>query len=217
LPVNLGAISCTSDFGKTIGWKIQEGRDFSKDLATDSTALIINESAAKFMGFKNAVGQKIRWRKTDFTVIGVVKDLIMDSPFDPVKPTVFSLNLAQTNAIFKINFITIKLAPNANLRDALSKVEEVFKKYNPESPFEFKFNDQEYEAKFRAEQRISKLGSVFAMLAIFISCLGIFGLSSFMAVQRTKEIGVRKVLGATKFGLWRLFTSDFVLLIIVAL
>jgi len=216
LQVNFGSVACNYDFGKTIGWKIIEGRDFSRNMSTDSTALIINESAAKYMGLKHAVGERIRWRKEYHTIIGVVKDLVMDSPFDPVKPTIFNLNLADANAIYKVNFITIKVAGNSSMTDALAKIETVFKNYAPDRPFEYKFNDEEYAQKFRTEERIGKLAGLFASLAIFISCLGISGLASFIAEQRTKEIGVRKVLGATILSVWQLLSVDFVRLVVIA-
>ena len=113
--------------------------------------------------------------------------------------------------------ITIKIKPTIPVRKALDKIQPVFKKYDPASPFEFKFIDDEYAKKFSNEQRIANLASVFAILAIFISCLGLFGLASFVAEQRTKEIGVRKVLGATVFNLWKLLSKEFVALVIISL
>lgn len=216
LQVNFGSVACDYEFGKTIGWKVVEGRDFSRQFATDSTALIINESAARYMGLKHPVGERIRWRKEYHTIIGMVKDLVMDSPFDPVKPTIFNLNLEDANAIYRVNFVTIKIAGSSSMQNALSKIEEVFKKYDPDSPFEYKFNDQEYAQKFRTEERIGKLAALFASLAIFISCLGISGLASFIAEQRTKEIGVRKILGATVLSVWKLLSADFVRLVLIA-
>ncbi|HEY4877079.1 MAG TPA: FtsX-like permease family protein, partial [Puia sp.] len=117
----------------------------------------------------------------------------------------------------KTHNVAIRLNPEVSISAALAKIENVFKRYAPASPFEYNFIDSEYERKFGDEERISKLASVFAVLAIFISCLGLFGMASFMAEQRTKEIGVRKVLGASVFNLWKLLSKDFVALVVVSL
>jgi putative ABC transport system permease protein len=209
-PDDFNVVVCTHDFGKTVGWQIKEGRDFSRDFSTDSAAVIMNESAIKYMGLKNPVGERIKWADQTYTIIGVIKDLVTDSPFEPVKQTVFRLNYEWTN------FITIRLNPQMSAREALDKIEPVFRKYNPGSPFDYKFASDEYDQKFRAEERIGKLATLFAILAIFISCLGLFGLASFMAEQRTKEIGVRKVMGASVFNLWQLLSKDFVILVVIS-
>ena len=146
-----------------------------------------------------------------YHVIGVVKDMVMESPYEPVFRTVFVLDKGAQN------IINIKINAATGTHEALSKIETVFKKYNPSQPFEYKFIDEEYARKFGDEERIGKLASFFAILAIFISCLGLFGMASFMAEQRTKEIGVRKVLGASIFNLWRLLSKEFVMLIIISL
>ncbi len=112
--------------------------------------------------------------------------------------------------------VIVKINPAASAGKALSKIETVFKKYNPAQPFDYQFVDEEYAKKFGNEQRIGKLASFFAILAIFISCLGLFGMASFVAEQRTKEIGVRKVLGASVFNLWRLLSKDFVVLVLLS-
>ena len=211
LTVDFPRIDVSYDYGKTVGWEIISGRDFSKDFAADSSALIVNETAVKFMGLKNPVGETIKWFDEPYTIICVVKDMVMQSPYEPVKPSVFRLYTnAQNIAILKIN-------PSISIGTALSKIETVFKKFNPAQPFEYKFTDEEYAKKFGAEQRIGKLAAFFAILAIFISCLGLFGMASFTAEQRTKEIGVRKVLGASIFNLWTLLSKEFIALVIVAL
>lgn len=200
----------STDFGKTIGWKIKDGRDFSSDFATDSSGIILNETAVKYIGFKNPVGENIRWLGKPYHVIGVVNDMITQSPYDPVSRSVFVTNHdPQQN-------INIRLNPSQNAHDALVKIETVFRKYNPEQSFIYKFNDEEYAKKFGDEERIGKLAGFFAALAIFISCLGLFGMASFMAEQRTKEIGVRKVLGASVFNLWQLLSKEFVLIILIS-
>ena len=205
-----GTIGVTQDFGKTIDWHIIEGRDFSRDFATDSSALILNEAAVKLTGLKNIVGQTITWNKKPYTVVGVIKDMVMESPYEPVKPTIFTMNPGW------VSIITVRIKPSQSMQAALAKIETVFKKYNPGSPFEYKFTDEDYAKKFSDEERIGNLSTFFAVLAIFISCLGLFGLASFVAEQRTKEIGVRKVLGATVFMLWRMLSKEFVVLVIIS-
>jgi len=205
-----GTVAVTHDFGKTIGWQIKEGRDFSRNYGADTGNLILNEAGVKLTGFKNPVGQIIKWNDKDRVVVGVVKDMIMESPYTPVKPTVFCLDYGWTNVI------TIRIKSTVPVREALAKMEPVFKKYNPGSPFEYKFTDEVYAQKFSDEERIGNLATFFAILAVFISCLGLFGLASFVAEQRTKEIGVRKVLGASVMNIWRLLSRDFLSLVIIS-
>jgi putative ABC transport system permease protein len=205
-----GTVGVTYDFGKTIHWQIKEGRDFSHSFLTDSTAMIMNEAAVKLTGLKNVVGLTIKWDTTPHKVIAVIKDMVMESPYEPVKPTFFFLNPGWANVI------SVRLKPSASMQEGLAKVENIFRKYNPAAPFEYKFTDQEYAQKFDDEKRIGNLSTFFAILAIFISCLGLFGLASFVAEQRTKEIGVRKVLGASVFNLWKMLSGDFVNLVIIA-
>jgi hypothetical protein len=183
-----GNVFVSPDFGKTIGWKIIDGRDFSRNILTDTGAFILNESAVKLSGIKNPIGKTMFWFGKNHVITGVVKDMIMESPYDPIRATVFQMKPDW------VNRITVRINPKMSVHEALSKIEPVFKKYNPASPFEFKFNDDEYAQKFSNEQRVGSLATVFAVLAIFISCLGLFGMASFIAEQRIKEIGVRKVL-----------------------
>jgi putative ABC transport system permease protein len=206
-----GNVAVTTDFGKTIGWKIIDGRDFSRSYPTDTGAFILNESAVKLTGIKNPIGKIMHWNGKDHVITGVVKDMIMESPYDPIKATVFQMKPDW------VSRITVRINPKMPMQEALGKIAPVFKKYNPGSPFEYTFNDEDYAKKFSDEQRIGRLATVFAALAIFISCLGLFGMASFIAEQRIKEIGVRKVLGATVFNLWRLLSKDFVVLIVISL
>ncbi|WP_080057642.1 ABC transporter permease [Spirosoma aerolatum] len=201
----------THGFGKMIGWQIKEGRDFSKEFATDSAGFVLNEAAVAYMGFKNPVGEIIKWGDQPFKVIGVVKNLVTQSPYDPVKQTIFVINYK------RLNLITAKINPTKSASEALAKVEAVYKKYDPDNTFDYKFADQEYAKKFGEEERVGKLASFFAGLAIFISCLGLFGLASFVMEQRSKEIGIRKVMGASVGSLWQLLSKDFVLLVIISL
>jgi putative ABC transport system permease protein len=195
------------EYGKTIGWEVKEGRDFSREFASDSSAFILNESAAKFIGLKDPIGKIIRWKKKPYTIIGVVKDLLVQSPYSPVRPSLFHIS---TN---NIDVALIRLNPEVNVQDAMTKIETVFKKYNPAFPFQARFVDDEFARKFGNEKRLGTLAASFTALAILISCLGLFGLSSFVAEQRTKEIGIRKILGASTTNLWRMLSKDFILLV----
>jgi putative ABC transport system permease protein len=205
-----GISAVTHDYGRTMGWQILEGRDYSRSFPTDSGSLILNESAVRLTGLKHPVGEIVKWNGKDRLITGVVRDMVMESPYMPVKPMVFFLDYGWTN------IITVRLKPSMTTKAALAAIEPVFKRYDPGSPFEYKFVDEEYENKFSDEQRIGHLATVFAILAVFISCLGLFGLASFVAEQRIREIGVRKVLGASLFNLWRLLSTDFVILVIIS-
>jgi putative ABC transport system permease protein len=208
---SFGIIAVTQDFGKTIGWQIKEGRDFSKAFATDSLAMILNESAVKLVGMKrDIVGQTIQKDNKNYTVIGVIKDMIMESPYKPVEPTVFFYNPNWANVI------TVAIKQGIPVKAALNQIASVFKKFNPGAPFDYTFNDEEYAKKFADEERIGNLATFFTILAIFISCLGLFGLASFVAEQRKKEIGVRKVLGASIYNLWQMLSKEFALLVIIS-
>jgi ABC-type antimicrobial peptide transport system permease subunit len=201
----------THEFGKTIGWKIREGRDFSKEFATDSMGFVLNEAAVKYMGLKNPIGEMIQWGDNEkYKVIGVVKDLVTQSPYEPAKQTIFFLNYK------RLNTVNIKIKPSSSASLAVTRIESVFKKYDPENLFQYTFADQEYARKFSDEERIARLTTVFAVLAVLISCLGLFGLASFVAEQRTKEIGIRKVLGASIAGLWVLLSREFLLLVLIS-
>ena len=207
---NFGTIAVTHDFGKTVGWQFVQGRDFSRQFPSDSSGMVLNETAVRYMGVKDPVGKQVKWNSKSYRVVGVIKDMLMASPFEPVFQTVYVLDYGWANVI------NIKLNPSRSTSESLARIEGVFRKFNPGSPFDYRFTDQQYALKFAAEERIGKLASGFAILAIFISCLGLFGLASFVAEQRTKEIGVRKVLGASVFNVWRLLSKDFVILVIIA-
>jgi len=208
---SFGTIAVTEDFGKTIGWQVKEGRDFSKDFATDSSGMILNESAVKLIGMKrDIVGETIQFNDRNFTVVGVIKDMIMESPYKPVTPTVFLYDPNWANVI------TVAIKQGTPVKTALSKIETVFKKFNPSSPFTYTFNDEDHAKKFSDEERVGNLATFFTILAIFISALGLFGLASFVAEQRKKEIGVRKVLGASTYRLWRMLSKEFTSLVIIS-
>jgi len=201
----------TYGYGKTVGWKFVDGRDFSKSFSTDTSAFILNETAARFIGFKNPVGETITWEGHPFKVIGVVKDMIVESPYQAVRPQLFHIDTDPGG------YAIIKLNPSAGASASLDKIKKTFAVYSPAEPFNFQFVDDEYAKKFGNEERIGKLAGFFAILAVFISCLGLFGMASFMAEQRIKEIGVRKVLGASVLNLWGLLSKDFLGLVMVSL
>ena len=207
-----GTISSSSEFGATVGWTIAHGRDFSAQLATDSQAFVLNEAAVKVMGFTRPIGERIHWHNRDFTVIGVAKDMVMTSPFLATSPTVFMMNKERS-----MNVIVIKLSPLQSPLRSLSVIETIFKQFNPDALFDYQFEDQQYARKFTTEQRIGSFAGGFALLALFISCIGIFGMASFVAEQRRKEIGVRKVLGASVINVWSLLSKEFVLLVLISL
>jgi ABC-type antimicrobial peptide transport system permease subunit len=209
---DFSTVAITHDFGKTTGWQIVQGRDFSKELVSDSAGLIINESAVQYMGLKQPLGVQVkRGPNENYTIIGVVKNMVMQWPYGKIRQMFFFLGYD------RIDFVNIKIASQAGVNDALSKIQAIYKKFDPDNPFEYKFSDQEYAKKFGNEERIAKLAGFFAVLAIFISCLGLFGLASFVAEQRTKEIGIRKVLGASVFNVWRLLSKEFFILVNIAL
>ncbi|HZY82701.1 MAG TPA: ABC transporter permease [Cyclobacteriaceae bacterium] len=200
-------------FGKLMNWEIIEGREFG---ASDTSSFIINESAARYMGMKSPVGEVVRWGSGDgareYTIIGVVKDMIMQSPYQPVRQMIFVRPEKQA----RMTLVNIKINADANVVDAIASIEKVFRKHDPNNAFEYTFADQDYARKFKEERRVASLSSGLALLAVFICCLGLFGLASYMAEQRTKEIGIRKVLGASIGNLWRMMSKDFVILVVIA-
>ncbi len=210
LQANFSTIWVTHEYGKTLNWEIVKGRDFSRDFISDSSAVIINEAAVKFMGVDDPVGMELDWNDDKVKIIGVVKDVIAESPYQPVFQAMYILNYEN------VGWMNIRLNREKSTAESIALVETTLKKLVPSAPFEYQFVDMEYAKKFESEVRVGKLASFFASLAVLISCLGIFGLASFVAEQRTKEIGIRKVLGASVMNLWRMLSTDFVILVIVS-
>jgi putative ABC transport system permease protein len=203
--------SCSHDFPKTNGFQFIEGRDFSREFSTDSSAVIVNELFAKLISTESVIGKKINFGYgKEKEIIGVIKDQIRWTPFSKQSPHLYYLSYKGKG------YLTIKLDPEVAVHDALEKVEAIFKKHDPSAPFNYKFQDDDYARLFNDEERIGKIATVFAALTILISCLGIFGLAAFAASQRNKEIGIRKVLGATVFNVWKLLSRDFVVLVIIS-
>lgn len=215
LQESFAVIAASHSYGNTVGWHVKEGRDFSKNAPADSMAVILNESAVKYMGLKDPVGKTIRWKDATFNddvyhIVGVIDDMVMQSPYAQVKQTIYFMTYAP-------NFLYLKMKSGTETATAMEKIRSVFKKHLPDSVVDFKFADQEYDLKFAVEQRVSKLVTFFAVLAILISCLGLFGLAAFTAERRTKEIGIRKVLGATIMNIWMMISKEFVYLIATSL
>lgn len=214
MPDEFTTVRVSHDFGKAVGWQVKNGRDFSRDFASDSAGFIINEAAAAYMGLKSPIGEKITWGMNGtYTIIGVVDNMVMQSPYLPSKQTIFFIHSGGPK---NVNFANIRIKANTSVTESLANIEAVFKKYDQVSVFDYSFVDREYAKSFGNEERIGKLAGSFAVLAIFISCLGVFGLSSFLAEQRTKEIGIRKVLGASVPTVWKLLSRDFIILVILS-
>jgi putative ABC transport system permease protein len=199
--------------GVTAGLQFVQGRDFDlKKFPTDSSGMIINESSLKVMKFKNPIGKIVKDNGVDWHIVGVIKDFILSSPYEPTDPMLVSGAKMEDG----LRTIMIKLNGHHATSDNLKKMEAIFKKYNPEYPFDYKFVDEEYARKFENEKLQGTLAALFSGLTIFISCLGLFGLATYMAENRTKEIGVRKVLGASNTGIAALMSKDFVKLVIIS-
>jgi putative ABC transport system permease protein len=203
-------VNITPDYGKTIGWTITRGRDMSRDFLTDSNAAILNEKAVRSIGFKDPIGQVVKLFDRSYTVVGVCANMINNNPYDTAENAIFVGGRYTSVMIVRMN-------PGKSPHKVLADMAGVFKKYNPSSPFIYKFVDEAQAAKFETEERVGNLAAVFAGLAIFISCLGLFGLAAFVAEQRTKEIGVRKVLGADLLNLWGLLSKEFLKLTTISI
>ncbi|WP_257666729.1 ABC transporter permease [Parapedobacter tibetensis] len=204
-----------ADFTKTFGIELVEGRDIDVyKYPTDSMALLLNEAAVKAMRLKNPIGTRIKWIGATeyFHVVGVIKDFILESPFEQ------TINPMMVNgpAGYSPNILHVKLNPAHTTAENLARMEKIFKTYNPQYPFEYVFADENYAQKFKSAERSGKLAGLFALLTILISCLGLFGLAAYMAESRTKEIGVRKVLGASVWSVTHLLSKDFLKLVMLS-
>jgi putative ABC transport system permease protein len=206
--IEMGNMVVSAAYFKTLGMTMREGRDFQAD--ADTSAIIFNETAIRQMRISNPLNQVITLNGMQLRIIGVVKDALAVSPFAPADPTMFRY-YPQPQSI-----LLYRLSPGISTEKALAAVGAVFNKYAPAYPYTYSFEDQEYAAKFKLEVLVGKLSGVFAGLAILISCLGLFGLAAYMAEQRTKEIGIRKVLGASVTGLWLLLSKDFIVLVAIS-
>lgn len=206
----VAAMRTDLDFTRTMGIKIKAGRDFSAGSVADSSAMLINEAAVKAMNLKNPVGSILTYGGKKYTLVGITDNVVMSSPYKPVDPMIVMFRP------YHANYISVRLAANVKPQQALKALEPIFRQHNPGFPFEYQFADQEFGKKFAAEELIGKLTNLFAGLAIFICCLGLAGLASFTIEKRVREIGVRKVLGASVQQLLMLISKEFMKLVLVA-
>lgn len=200
------------EYISTMGMQLVQGRDFYKDMKSDSNSIIINEALAKMIGKNDVTGSLItRNNGTEkYTIVGVIKNFIYNSMYSPAAPLIMYPDTSG------VNVLSVRFRQNADTKTALAATESVIKKDNPGYPSEFSFVDTQFNQLFKTESLIGKLAGVFAALAIFISCLGLFGLSAYMAEKRTKEIGIRKVLGASASRLAGLLSKDFIRLVVIS-
>ena len=205
----VASMSTDVDFTKTMGIKILEGKDFS-GLPSDTASMVINKAAVAAMGLKNPVGMNMKKYGKEYTIIGVTDNVVMESPYKPVEAMIMYFNPNNSNSV------SVRLKENASLQKSMASLESIFKQYNPSFPFEYQFVDQEFGKKFASEERISKITSIFAALAILICSLGVAGLAAFTIQKRIREIGIRKILGASVQNLLLLISKEFLKLVAVA-
>jgi predicted permease len=198
------------DYLSTMGIKLKDGRDFSPAFSTDTSNYIINEEAAKKMGMKDPVGKEMYMWGRKGTIIGLVKSFHINSLHESIPPLILNFQRGDN-----WGNIIVRTQPGQT-RAAIASMEKAYKKFNPRFPFSYKFTDQEFADQYKGENVVSKLANYFAFLAIFISCLGLFGLAMFTAEQRTKEIGVRKVLGASVVSITAMLSKDFLKLVLIS-
>jgi putative ABC transport system permease protein len=207
---SIATVGTGLDYTHTMGIKVTQGRDFSEQFTADSSSMILNETAVAYMGLKNPIGETIKWDDKDFHIVGVISDVMMTSPSRSMDPMMLVFDPGW------VSDVTIRLSSAKSPHETLGKIEEIFKKYNPNYPFSYRFADDEFARKFSQIEFIGSLCNLFSALAILISCLGLFGLAAFTAEQRTKEVGIRKVLGATVSSVVMLLSREFTVLVIVA-
>jgi hypothetical protein len=200
------------DFLETLGLEIKEGRFFSRDFGNDTTRVVVNEAAAKLMGFDNAIGKHVNGLGS-LEIIGVVKDFHLESFHEEVKPHVFVLHRRH----FAPPSLIMARIEAGRERETLERLDAFYKTYNPGFPLDYTFLDDDYQALYASEQRVSTLSKYFAGLAILISCLGLFGLAAFTAQRRIKEIGIRKILGSSNFSIVRLLSGEFTKTVLIAI
>lgn len=198
------------EYGKTIGWQVIKGRDFSKDIKSDSSAMIITAKTAQMMDLENPIGEIITWNDRPYTLVGIVDNIMVGSPYSADIACVYHIADEQENVI------NIRLSDGLSTQEALSRIQTIYKKYAPDVPFEYTFIDLAVAKKFNDEERIGKLSSWFTFMAMFISILGLLGLAAYTAEKRTKEIGIRKVLGASVLGICRMMTKEFLVLTMIS-
>ena len=208
--VNFSVKMMDYDLIETLGMEMAQGRAFSRKFGDEKSSLVLNETAIKTMGLKDPIGKKISMWGEDKIIVGIVKDFLDNSIHEEIRPVIMRFDPTATTSI------VVKIAAGKE-RAALAAIESIYKEMNPGYTFEYRFIDQQYQSLYAAEQRITVLSQIFAGIAIVISCLGLLGLVSFMAERRAKEIGIRKVLGASITGIVRLLAQDFLQLVLIAI
>ncbi len=208
--VSFSILATEYHFTETLGMEMLEGRDFSEDFKSDSAAVLINETAAKVMGLTDPIGQNISVWEENYTIIGVVKDFHNKSLYEPISPQIIIKNPDYAESIL------IKTDADKT-KDIIANLEGINQKINPDHPFHYDFLDESFNNRYQSETIISSLANIFTIIAILISCLGLFGLSAFTAEQRTKEIGIRKTLGASISNIVGLLSKDFLKLVALPL
>lgn len=201
-----------SDLVNTLGLQLAEGRDIDyARLAADSTAVLLNQAAIKEMKLKTPIGSFFKWGNKTYTIVGVIKDYVYDSPYHPVQPLLIT---ASKNSLYNM---VVRTSPTLPIDQSLEQLKQILKKFNPAYPFEYQFVDEQFAWKLKEQQQTAQLAFIFSSLAIFISCLGLFGLASYITELRTKEIGIRKVLGASVSGITGMLSKDFIKLVLIAI
>ncbi len=212
--LSFNTVFVTHSYGNTMGLEFVSGRDFTDDIQSDLEGVIINETAANDLGGEDLIGETLIWdhwgQRMEYTILGIFKDMVKGSPFAKTDPIMLFMSARP------LEFLYVRLNDDVDPRSALPKVEKAFKAVVPEVPFDYSFADQDYDFKFKEEERIGKLAAVFSSFAIFISCLGVLGLVSYVAEKRSKEISIRKVLGATTSQVWQMISKDFLLLVLIS-
>jgi ABC-type antimicrobial peptide transport system permease subunit len=208
--IPIDQMACSYHIVKTYGLKLVEGRDFSVEYPSDSAAIILNQAAVKMMRFKAPLGQIVKYQGQNCKVVGVVENFVWGSPDEPVKPAIIGFNKGWTGNI------ALRLNPKMAVSKSLALLQGLYKQYNPDYPFDYTFTDEAFARKFNQQKLLGAMSTGFTCLAIIISCLGLFALASFSAEQRKKEIGIRKVLGASTGNLWFNLSQEFVWLVLIS-
>ena len=205
----MGIYTIDENFAPTVQWKFMKGRNFSKDFKTDSIAVILNEAGAKYMGVSDLNSKQLSFRGVKYRILAIIQNTMSESPFKSITPTAYFLNLLPKSKI------TIRLKDDTEVNTTMKAIAMHFTKTDPDITFSYTFTDQDYGKQFKQMEMIRSLTSLFTGLAILISCLGLYALVSFLTEQREKEIGIRKVLGASELGLWKLLSAEYIWLTLI--
>jgi len=208
-PIRFGVMIVGNDIVETLGMKMKQGQSFTEELSNSRVKVLINEAALDAIGFENPIGKIITQRRREYQIAGVIENFHFESLYDEVKPCILKRGTYGNNIFAKIQA--------GQERETIAQLEQIYAKFNPGLPFEFKFVDENYQQLYVAEQRVATLSRYFAGFAILISCLGLFGLAAFSAERRAKEMSIRKILGASELNVARLLSSDLVKLVLIAI